>query len=255
MLSLTRKLLGVVILLTAAPHLHATTVDQLELADTVRIADVVVQGTIGQPEAMKLETPQYSIWMKADTLTVNHVYVGSVEESTIKVCHPGGLTFSDGYSIAVPTGFPTQQPGDQVIFMLEEKAGYYVVTGLYQGKWELSAEQAAKTGEGPAIYAHQGRGDANLVDEATKQKAMPSLFQKTIMLLSELEAEIEQAAQDHGKPFTAAKSAPVLTPSSAKSAEREFTYLKVNEPLRPIGSESTIPKSNPETSGTGESAE
>lgn len=208
----------------------ATTVDKLNLKDTVRIADVVVRGTIGTREPLKLETPQYSLWLTAYNLSIDHVYVGAVAEPTIKVCHPGGLTFSDGYTLDVPTGFPTHQAGDSVILMLEKKQGYYVITGLHQGKWDLEAS-ANKSG-GTTIIAHQGSGDANLQDAATKQKALPDLFEKTVMELPELESEIQAAAGESQKEFSAAKSAPVVPTQTANKSAEGFTPLVVNQPLK-----------------------
>lgn len=208
----------------------ATTVEKLTTADTVAIADVIVRGTIGQPEAMKVETPQYTFWMTADTLAVDHVYVGSLDETTIKVCHPGGLTFSDGYSLDVPSGFPTHETGESVILMLEKKAGYYVITGLYQGEWELEAS-TIKSGEAPTIIARRGEGTAVLLDQETKQKTLPDLFEKTVLELSELEAVIQAAAEKNNKAFSPAKSAPAVAAKAAKS-DQPKAFLQVNQPLR-----------------------
>ena len=214
----------------------ATTVEKMDLPATVKTADVVVRGTFGVREPLLVKTPQMEVWLTAHTFTVDHTYVGSVGSTTIKVCHPGGLEFSDGLALAVPSGFPTHQSGDTAVLMLEEQAGFYVITGLHQGLWNLDAvaPEGAKSAQ-PTVYAHRGVGTANLVDAKTQQKAMPDLFEKTVMTLGELEGEIAEAAGEAEKSFTPAKAAPVLAPDAAKSSSptgETFTYLKVNQPLR-----------------------
>lgn len=179
----------------AAP---ATTLVQMTLEQTVAAADVVVRGTVVDRTSGTHRDGAGNEWVVTYIdVAVDHAYVGDHVPATVRYVIPGG-TAPNGDIVSVPSGFPNEAVGAEVLLMIEKTpiADTYAVSGAAQGRYYVTESPSGAT------TASRMPVDAQLIDRATGAQA-PAGGSGALMPLEQLEDKIAAAARQQGRAYNA----------------------------------------------------
>lgn len=188
--------LGVCLATLAPVEARATTLLQMTVEDTVAAADAVVRGTVvAREDGTWRDGKGNEFVVTYISVAVDHAYMGEGVPATVRYVIPGG-TAPNGDTVSVPSGFPNERIGTDVLLMIEDTpiANTYAVTGAAQGRYYVTESNTGRA------TASRMPVDAQLVDRATG-KAIDAAGTGALMPLAQLEERIAAAAAKAGRAY------------------------------------------------------